>query len=96
MRTDQPVPIRLQDYAPPPFLVDEVDLTFVLDPDSTRVRSKLTLRRNGAHGEPLKLDGVRLKPVSIAVDGRVLEPGAYQITDEHLIDRKSTRLNSSH
>jgi aminopeptidase N len=85
MRTDQPVPIRLQDYAPPPFLVDEVDLTFILDPDSTRVRSKLTLKRNGEHDQPLKLDGVRLKPVSIAIDGRTLEPAEFEITDEHLI-----------
>jgi aminopeptidase N len=85
MRTDQPVAIRLDEYRPPAFLVDEVDLAFVLDPSSTRVRSKLTVRRNGDHAEPLKLDGVRLKPVSIAVDGRVLATGEFQITDEHLI-----------
>ena len=85
MRTDQPVAIRLDDYRPPAFLVDEVDLAFSLDPNSTRVRSKLTIRRNGTHAEPLRLDGVRLKPVSIAIDGRALEPGEFQITDEHLI-----------
>ena len=85
MRTDQPVAIRLADYRPPAFLVDEVDLAFSLDPAATRVRSKLTIRRNGEHAEPLTLDGVRLKPVSIAIDGRVLAPGEFTITDEHLI-----------
>ncbi|HTK36591.1 MAG TPA: aminopeptidase N [Caulobacteraceae bacterium] len=85
MRTDQPVAIRLEDYRPPAFLVDEVDLAFTLDPSSTRVRSRLTVRRNGDHVDPLTLDGVRLKPISIALDGRVLSPDAFQITDEHLI-----------
>jgi aminopeptidase N len=85
MRTEQPVPIRLQDYAPPPFLVDEVDLTFVLEPDATRVKAKLALRRSGGHDQPLRLDGVRLRPVSIAVDGRALEPSEFEITDEHLV-----------
>ncbi|HTI67219.1 MAG TPA: aminopeptidase N [Caulobacteraceae bacterium] len=85
MRTDQPVPIRLQDYRPPAFLVDEVDLTFQLDPSATRVRANLTVRRNGDHAEPLRLDGVRLKPVSVALDGRPLAPAEFEITDEHLV-----------
>src|SRR3569833_1046871 len=89
MRTEQPVAIRLDDYRPPAFLVDEVDLTFVLEPSSTRVRSKLSLRRNGDHAEPLQLDGVRLKPVGIAIDGRALDPAEYEITDEHLTIHKA-------
>ena len=84
MRTDQPVAIRLSDYRPPAFLVDEVDLAFILDPSATRVRSRLTIRRNGDHAEALQLDGVRLKPVSVAVDGRALGPSEYQVDDARL------------
>jgi aminopeptidase N len=85
MRTEQPVPIRLEDYRPPAFLVDEVDLTFQLDPSSTRVKSRLTIRRNGDHAEPLKLDGVRLKPVGFAIDERPLDRSEFELTPEHLI-----------
>src|SRR4051812_44311085 len=85
MRTDQPVPVRLADYRPPAFLVDEVDLVFALEPSATRVRARLSLSRNGEHAEPLRLDGVRLKPISVAIDGRPLAPSDYEITDEHLV-----------
>ncbi|QUD86118.1 aminopeptidase N [Phenylobacterium montanum] len=84
MRTETPQPIRLSDYRPPAFLVDEVHLDFQLEPNATRVRSRLTLRRNGEHAEPLRLDGVRLKPVSVAIDGRPLAEDAYAITPEDL------------
>ena len=32
MRTDTPQPIRLSDYRPPAYLIDEVHLTFLLEP----------------------------------------------------------------
>ena len=73
MRTDTPQPIRLADYTPPAFLIDETHLTFLLDPNHTRVKAKLTIRRNGDHDQPLKLNGERLKPVSVALDGRELQ-----------------------
>ena len=72
MRTDTPQPIQLSDYRPPAFLIDEVHLAFDLAPKSTRVKAKLTIRRNGEHTEPLVLNGERLKPVSIALDARLL------------------------
>jgi aminopeptidase N len=72
MRTDTPQPIRLADYTPPAFLIDETELTFLLDPNHTRVKARLTIRRNGDHDHPLRLNGERLKPVSVALDGRVL------------------------
>ena len=72
MRTETPQPIKLADYTPPAFLIDETDLTFVLDPNHTRVKAKLTIRLNGEHDQPLKLNGERLKPVSVAIDGRAL------------------------
>jgi aminopeptidase N len=84
MRNENPTPILLDDYRPPAFLIDEIDLEFVLDANATRVRARLTIRRNGDHTEPLRLNGERLKPVSVALDGRALETGAYQVDDEWL------------
>ena len=41
MRTDTPQPIRLADYRPPAFLIDEVHLDFHLEPNATRVKARL-------------------------------------------------------
>ena len=41
-----PQSIRRADYAPPAFLIDHVELRFELDPQLTRVRSRLHMRRN--------------------------------------------------
>src|SRR5579859_5487573 len=84
MRTDTPQPIRLADYQSPAFLVDEVYLTFDLKPDATRVKARLQVRRNGDHAEPLKFNGERLRPISVAIDGRALEPGEYATDGEYL------------
>jgi len=84
MRTDLPQPVRLTDYRPPAYLIDEVHLDFDLAPNATRVKARLTLRRNGEHTEPLVLDGVRLKPVSFAIDGRALEVSEYVVGEERL------------
>ncbi|HZB70476.1 MAG TPA: aminopeptidase N, partial [Sphingomicrobium sp.] len=61
--------IRREDYRPPDWLVPQVELDFTLDPDSTRVRSKLTVTRNGDHDRPLRLDGDELTPLRVTVDG---------------------------
>ena len=84
MRTDTPQPIRLVDYRPPAYLVDTVDLTFQLEPNATRVKARLGVVRNGEHAEPLVLDGVRLKLISIAINGEPLGEDRYAVTDEHL------------
>jgi len=84
MRTDTPQPIRLTDYRPPAFLIDQVELTFDLAPNATRVKARLAVRRNGEHAEPLVLNGERLKPISVAVDGRRLADAERTIDDEFL------------
>ena len=84
MRTDVPQPIRLADYHPPAYLIDEVRLDFDLSPEQTRVKARLSVRRNGGTPEPLVLNGVRLKPIAIAIDGAPLAAGRYTIDDEHL------------
>ena len=77
MRTEtQPPPVRLSDYAPPAFLVDETVLTFRLDPTATRVTARLTLRPNPARAadaaHDLRLDGRQLELISAAIDGQAL------------------------
>jgi aminopeptidase N len=84
MRTDTPQPIRLDEYRPPAFLVDTVDLDFALDPHATRVKAKLAIRRNGSHAEPLRLNGEKLKPIAVAVDGKQLGADKFAVDDEWL------------
>jgi aminopeptidase N len=84
MRTDTPQPIRLADYKPPAFLIDTVSLDFRLEPQATRVKATMAVRRNPEGSGPLVLDGVRLKLISAAIDGKPLDASAYELTDEHL------------
>jgi len=84
MRTEDANPVRLADYRPPSFLIDEVNLEFRLEPSATRVKARLAVRRNGRHTEALRLDGVRLKLIAVCVDGQALDASAYTVTDEDL------------
>ena len=84
MRTENAQPVRLSEYRPPAFLIDEVSLDIALALNATRVKARLVIRRNGDHAEPLRLNGERLKPVSVAVDGRTLGPGEHTIDEAWL------------
>ena len=84
MRTDQPTPIRLADYQAFAFAIDSTVLDFQLEPGATKVRAVLQVRRTGAADAPLRLDGVRLKLISVAIDGVALPREAYDLTDEAL------------
>ncbi len=64
-----PQPVRLADYTPPDWLVPDVKLDFALDADTTIVRARLTVKRNGDHDRPLRLDGEDLRLLSAHVDG---------------------------
>ena len=87
MRTDQPVPapVRLQDYRPPAFRVETVELAFDLQPSATRVRARLSMVRQGEGEAPLALEGVRLKLLSASLDGRALSSAQYRLDAETLI-----------
>lgn len=82
MRTETPVQIKLADYSPYPFAIDQVELVFDLEPNATKVRAKMSVRRL-ADG-PLVLDGVQLKLDEIRLDGAKLNEDAYAIGDETL------------
>src|SRR5438270_227957 len=62
--------IRREDYRPPDWLVPEISLDFQLGAETTRVRARLSVERNGEHNHPLKLDGNELELVSVTLDGQ--------------------------
>ena len=87
MRTEEPRAVRLQDYAPPAFLIDEVTLEVELDPAETRVHARLKMRRNPdskTPKAPLVLDGQKLALHEVRIDGETLSGNAYQVDGEHL------------
>ncbi len=86
MRTESPPAIRLEDYRPPDWLVETVDLDFSLDPRRTRVRAKLKLKPNPARTAPapLVLDGEDLTLCGLKLDGKALAPEHYQHTEKRL------------
>jgi aminopeptidase N len=74
-------PKLLKDYAPPDYLIEEVELDVALEPKATRVKSKLRLRANtNVPGEKsLKLDGEGLTLESVSLDGMPLLPSDYAL-----------------
>jgi aminopeptidase N len=85
MRTEEARPIRLQDYRPPDWLIETVDLDVSLHPSATRVRAKLRLKPN-AEGAPapLVLDGDELRLTSLSLDGKPLPTENYVATPDRL------------
>jgi aminopeptidase N len=87
MYRETPHPIHLKDYRPPEFLIDRVELRFELDPELTRIESRLALRRHPAatRGDGcLHLHGEHLKLTQVAIDGHVLTPAEYRVDAEEL------------
>ncbi len=67
-------PVLLSDYAPYPYDLREVTLTFRLHPSATRVTSRIVFDpRPGADGT-LRLDGRNLTLVAASVDGVTVTP----------------------
>ncbi|MBN9553715.1 MAG: aminopeptidase N [Alphaproteobacteria bacterium] len=83
MRTEEPRAIHLADYTAPGFRIETVHLDFALDPEATRVKAKLAIRRKTA-GVPLVLHGEELKLVSISIDGRALGEADYALDEKSL------------
>ena len=80
--------IHQKDYTVPDYLIDTVELTFYLDPEDTRVVSRLAIHSNHDRGngvKPLVLDGEDLTLVSLKLDGVALEQGAYRIEETGLV-----------
>ena len=85
MRTETPPPIRLVDYKPFPFRIEQVRLLFRLDPSDTHVVSELSIRRTGDADAALRLDGEKLTLKSIRINGQVLTDQEYALEPEGLV-----------
>ena len=87
MLNPTPTTTYLKDYTPPAFLISTIDLDVDLRDEFARVRSRLAVHRNpkaANRGSPLVLDGDELELESVALDGRTLSPGEYEVDAEHL------------
>src|SRR6266851_242549 len=84
MRTEDARPVRLEDYRPPDWLVETVELEVSLHPTATRVRATLMLKPNGAAAAPLILDGEELTLTGLTLDGAPLPPEQYVVTADRL------------
>jgi aminopeptidase N len=85
MRTEEPRPVRLQDYRAPDWLIETVHLDVSLDAKASIVRAKLKLKPNSAASPaPLVLDGEDLKLGSLTLDGKPLPPENFVATPDRL------------
>jgi aminopeptidase N len=87
MRTDNAKTIYLKDYRPPAYLIDRIDLRFVLDEETTEVTSRLMVRRHPdceLTDHPLQLDGEGLELLELALDDRPLSREAYRYEENRL------------
>ena len=86
MRTEEARPIRLEDYRPPDWLVETVELDVLLDPTASRIRAALMLRpsSNGSAPAPLVLDGDGLDLRGLKLDGAALPPEQFVATPDRL------------
>jgi aminopeptidase N len=78
-----PVAVRREDYAPPAFWIDAVELCFDLDPARTRVLNRMTVRRNPEQGaQALRLNGEELNLARVLVNG---QGTAFNIEGDELV-----------
>ena len=90
MRDANPQIIRLEDYTPPAWLVDDVLLDVDILADHVRIHATSRLRRNPASADataPLMLDGDDLQHRSVTIDGKAPAPAALTIDESHLVLR---------
>ncbi|WP_303720473.1 aminopeptidase N [Malonomonas rubra] len=86
-KTKNPEPIYLHDYKTPAYLVEEVDLTFLLEPSKTRVVSRVQFSRNPDRqtAEPLVLDGNSMQLIAVKLNNAPLDDSAYRLDEESLV-----------
>jgi aminopeptidase N len=84
MRTEEPRAVRLEDYKPSPYRIEEIALDFHLDAQATRVAAKMVVVRSSSGPGPLVLNGEHIKLISVAIDGKPLDSTAYVVDDETL------------
>ncbi len=79
--------IYLKDYLPPEYLIDSIDLDFDLNEDVTKVKSRLTVRKNPASKaatNQLILNGENLVLKEVHLNNKQLSALEYDINEETL------------
>jgi len=83
-----PRTIYLEEYAPPDYLIERVDLRFELGEEHTLVHSRLRISRRPGFGstatKPLKLDGQQLELLELRLNGEILPPARYKVDENRL------------
>lgn len=83
-----PKTIRLSEYQPPNYLIDETKLDFRLFEEATLVSATLSMRVNpdvaNAKGKPLELVGADLELVGLKINGEAVAEEGYRVFDETL------------
>ena len=82
--TSEPKTIYLKDYAPTPYGISHVDMTVELDPEHTRVTSRLSVSPRSNRPSPMVLDGEGLTLHAITIDGEPLAKSAYSYENDKL------------
>jgi aminopeptidase N len=77
--------VRLDAYRPSDFTIDDIELSFQLDPAATRVQARYHVRRTTDEICPLVLDGEGLTLERIALDGQPLGEQAYSSEQHRLM-----------
>jgi len=82
MRTETPVAIQLADYKPYPFEIEQVSMTFDLNPKATSVVTKMMVRPSGSG--PMVLDGEEMELNELKINGADLDSDSFDLTDKAL------------
>lgn len=80
--SNAPTAKKRSDYQVPDFFIEQVDMTFWLEPTETRVLTRSKVRRNGDHQRPLVLDGDDLELLKVSIDG--IDINTYQCSEKQL------------
>ena len=83
-----PGTVYLKDYEVPVYLVEDIALRIELDPASTRVSSRLVIKRNPeapVSDRSLQMEGQELELKALSVDGSELAENDYQLNGENLL-----------
>jgi aminopeptidase N len=82
-----PRPTLLKDYKPSAFLIDHVQLDVQIGAAVTTICNTMQMKQNPAAkaSRTLELNGEALTLVSVKIDGVLVAPAAYTVTDEYLV-----------
>lgn len=91
--------IQLAEYRQPPYWARKVFLTLELDPDNTRVISRVEYEHNPGHSKTLELNGKELDLKSLKIDGKAqaiaeLKYSPEQLTLENLPEKFTLEIET--